>query len=354
MSRLPSALVSPSTLLAGTLMIALAACRDASVGPSAVAVGTSPSANVLSIGDLRRAVPGTPCKAGPYREFDFWLGEWSVTSGGAFGGTNDVTSELDGCLVAEHWGDVGQVKGWSMNTYDRSTGLWYQHWVDEFGLNLVLSGGLEGGSMKISGPRRLLSGAILIERIVYTPLPGGQMRQFWDVSSDGGATFAVSFDGLYTPAPGVVPPPAPGTSSCAGPAYRSADFLLGEWRVQATNGLDIGRSSITAELSRCLVLEELSTPKGYHAQAFLSFARGSATWSRTYMDSEGQRIFLQGAPAAGGLVLNGTAALPNGERVMTRVTWTETAAGTLEQLWEVSRDGGASWKVDQTLVYVPA
>jgi hypothetical protein len=52
--------------------------------------------------------------------------------------------------------------------------------------------------------------------------------------------------------------------------------------------------------------------------------------------------------------MTGTVALENGERVMTRVTWAKTAAGSLEQTWEVSRDNGATWSFDQKLVYVPA
>jgi hypothetical protein len=355
MTRLLFASALPSTVLASALAITLGACGDASTMPTAARVVSAPSSNVLSIGDLRRAVPNTPCVTGAYRQFDFWLGEWFVTTGGVFDGTNNVTSELDGCLVFEHWAGAGAAKGWSMNTYDQSTGLWYQHWVDESGLNLVLSGGLQDGTMVLSGPRRTASGVTVTERIAYTPLPGGQMRQFWQESLDGGATFPfVAFDGLYDPRPGVVPPAGAGTASCAGPNYRAADFMLGEWRVEAANGLDLGHSSITAELSRCLVFEQFSTPKGYRATAFLSFARGSATWSRTYMDAEGGRIFLQGTPLAGGLALSGTVALPDGNRVMVRITWTKTTSGSVEQVWDVSRDGGASWSFDQKLVYVPA
>lgn len=349
MTRVSFAL-APSSLFAGAFAIVLNACHDTSAPLTAVKpVSSPPSANVLSIGDLRRAVPHTPCTAPQYRQFDFWLGEWYVTTGGAFDGTNNVTSELDGCLVAEHWTDAGQVKGWSMNTYDRATGLWYQHWVDESGLNLVLSGGLEGSDMVISGPRRTAAGATLIERIRYTPLPGGQMRQFWDRSVDGGTTFNPIFDGHYVPQPGVVPPPAPGTASCAGPGYHGADFLVGEWRVDAANGLELGHSSITRELSNCLLLEQFATPKGNRAKAFLSFGRATATWTRTYMDSEGQRIFSRGTVAGGSLVLTGA-----NEGTLTRITWTKMESGRLEQVWDVSNDGGTTWSFDQKLVYVPA
>jgi len=37
-----------------------------------------------------------------------------------------------------------------------------------------------------------------IDRITWEPLPGGDVRQLWEQSSDGGATWTVAFDGRYT------------------------------------------------------------------------------------------------------------------------------------------------------------
>lgn len=351
MPRPTSALVSPIAL-ASTLVLAVSACSDAPTAPVAARVATAPAASVLSIGDLRRAHPQTPCNTAAYRQFDFWLGEWNVTTDGTFDGANNVTSELDGCLVAEHWGDAGEVKGWSLNSYDKTTGLWYQHWVDEFGVNLILSGGLENGTMVLEGTRPRLVGGFFFDRVSYTPLPGNHLRQVWDQGLNNGPT-SVIFDGLYESQPGIIPPPAPGTTSCAGPNYRGADFMLGEWRVEAQNGLDLGHSSITAELSGCLVLEQFTTPKGYRAKSFLSYARGAAMWQRTYLDTEANRLFTTGTVVNGSLVMTGSVELPNGDRALTRVTWTKTAAGQLEQTYEISRNDGASWSVDQALIYVP-
>jgi len=337
-------LASRTAALGSVLVLILAACSDAPTAARAIRPEVS-SGNVLSIGDLRRAYPGTPCAAPKYHEFDFWLGTSSVTTDDTFDGTNDVTSELDGCLVAEHWNDAGEIAGWSLNSYDRSTGQWYQHWVDEGGVNLILAGGLTNGSMVLVGSRPRLAGGVLFDRVTYTPLANGQMRQLWEQSLDNGVTWpSVPFDGVYTFQP-VVPPPAPGTASCAGPAYHTADFLLGEWRVEAANGLELGHSSITAELSTCLVMEQFSTPKGYRAKAFLSYQRASAKWLRTYIDTEASRIFVTGTAANNVLVMTSAT---------TRITWTKVASGSIEQMWETSRDGGATWSFDEKLVYVPA
>jgi hypothetical protein len=35
------------------------------------------------------------------------------------------------------------------------------------------------------------------QRITWTPLGGGRVRQLWESSTDGGKTWSVAFDGLY-------------------------------------------------------------------------------------------------------------------------------------------------------------
>jgi hypothetical protein len=35
--------------------------------------------------------------------------------------------------------------------------------------------------------------------MTFSKLPGGKVRQLWEASSDGGASWAVSFDGTYVP-----------------------------------------------------------------------------------------------------------------------------------------------------------
>ena len=74
---------------------------------------------------------------------------------------------------------------------------WRQCWVDAKGGSLNLLGGLEGASMVLRGTTEGPRGRVL-ERITWTPLPDGRVRQLWEQSPDGGATWTVSFDGYYT------------------------------------------------------------------------------------------------------------------------------------------------------------
>ena len=71
-------------------------------------------------------------------------------------------------------------------------------WVDDSGSLLTLEGGLVGASMALSGGKTASGGARTIERITWTPNRNGQVRQLWESSPDGGKTWTVQFDGLYT------------------------------------------------------------------------------------------------------------------------------------------------------------
>ncbi len=113
----------------------------------------SPGTTVPVYG-LARAGSGRPCEARAYRGFDFWVGKWEVFDNGGAGGLvgwNDVTSEVEGCAVEEHWTDVQGGRGRSLNTYDAATGQWNQLWMDATGGPLLLAGAAGRRSMVLEG-----------------------------------------------------------------------------------------------------------------------------------------------------------------------------------------------------------
>jgi len=115
--------------------------------------------------------PPKACAAPEFRQFDFWLGDWKVTDpNGNVAGTNLITLEMDGCVLHEHWVGSKGGNGESFNIYDGATKQWHQTWVDNGGTLLSLIGGIVDG----------------------------RVRQTWTVSSDGGKTWATSFDGYYS------------------------------------------------------------------------------------------------------------------------------------------------------------
>jgi hypothetical protein len=145
------------------------------------------------------APPPKPCSAPENRQFDFWSGSWTVTdpTGKAVVGTNDITVELGGCVLHEHWKGAKGGVGESFNIYDAASKRWHQTWVDASGSLVVLNGGIVDGKMVLEGPGYGAKGEPATNRISWEKLPDGRVRQLWTVSTDGGKSWTTSFDGYY-------------------------------------------------------------------------------------------------------------------------------------------------------------
>jgi hypothetical protein len=141
-----------------------------------------------------------PCAAAEHRQFDFWLGDWEVRGPtGQVVGHNRVTSVLGGCAIREEWTSAdGRSIGTSLNAYDPRSKRWHQSWVDNSASRLDLVGGLVGGAMVLEQrTRRAPTDPEDVQRITWTPMPEGRVRQHWQASTDGGATWTTAFDGVY-------------------------------------------------------------------------------------------------------------------------------------------------------------
>lgn len=140
-----------------------------------------------------------PCAAPTHRQFDFWIGDWTVsrTDNGEFAGENRIEPVLDGCALQESWTGAKGYRGNSYNAYDATRGVWHQTWVDSSGGLLLLEGKLEAGKMVLEGQQRQADGKSVLNRITWTPRDDGTVRQRWDSTADGGKTWQVQFDGIY-------------------------------------------------------------------------------------------------------------------------------------------------------------
>jgi hypothetical protein len=139
-----------------------------------------------------------PCSSAHARDFGFWVGAWEVTANEKVAGNNTITTILDGCVLLEEYSAASSAyTGKSFNYYDDADGKWHQVWVDNSGLRLHLSGGFADGRMVMSGERKQGDDTI-VDRITWHNNDDGTVRQVWDVSKDGGASWNPVFDGLYT------------------------------------------------------------------------------------------------------------------------------------------------------------
>ena len=144
------------------------------------------------------AAQGAPrCGGDEYRQMDFWVGSWEVLGpDGSVMGRSRVTPILEQCAIQEEWSG-GDVRGTSLNMYDKPTGTWRQMWVDNFGVVLRMEGTWSNGRMVLTGDRVGSDGVTRKLRVTLSPETDGTVRQLQERSEDGGETWAVIFDGRY-------------------------------------------------------------------------------------------------------------------------------------------------------------
>ncbi|HSR68843.1 MAG TPA: hypothetical protein VLU25_12975 [Acidobacteriota bacterium] len=130
-------------------------------------------------------------------QFDFWIGEWEVTSGGKLAGHNSIQPVNSGCALLERWKGARGGEGSSFNFYNPRKQKWQQFWVWQNGTTLELEGGFGDGKMILSGTGRTPDGKTVTERVTWHDNEDGSVRQHWERSSDDGETWTTVFDGLY-------------------------------------------------------------------------------------------------------------------------------------------------------------
>jgi tetratricopeptide (TPR) repeat protein len=143
-----------------------------------------------------------PCDDPEFRQFDFWLGDWDVSSApnGLPAGTSHISREMSGCVVWENWTSAGSPYfGKSYNTYNVGLKRWEQYWVDNAAGNIFFYGNLKDNTMDywaddVPQP----TGGMLRRHLQFTPLGPDKVRQFSQGSTDGGKTWQVQYDLIYT------------------------------------------------------------------------------------------------------------------------------------------------------------
>lgn len=87
----------------------------------------------------------------------------------------------------------------SLTTYDAARDVWHQTLMDNQGLLLLLEGGYEGDAMVMQGETPNENGPATLNRITWSRIgtSGARGRKHWEISSDGGRSWATSFDGHY-------------------------------------------------------------------------------------------------------------------------------------------------------------
>lgn len=130
-----------------------------------------------------------------YHDFDFWIGSWNVYKYGTdtMVGLSEIKPILNHRTIEENYrGWQNPYRGTSNNIYNASKKRWEQYWVDNSGLALHITGGLEDGKMILSSCDNKNC-----NKIIWTPEKDKTVRQEWLLSNDDGLTWTKVFDGHY-------------------------------------------------------------------------------------------------------------------------------------------------------------
>ncbi|HEX6898869.1 MAG TPA: hypothetical protein VF789_04115 [Thermoanaerobaculia bacterium] len=175
--------------------LSLAVTAGAQQAPAPPAAPPSPSPQA------QPAAPPPPpprCEGPEYRQFDFWLGSWTVLNPKDLpAGLSEITRVSSGCAIQEKWQGTMGGDGSSLSYFSRGDKSWHQVWVGPDGMVLHLKGGLQDGAMVLAGDDRQTPQGVVRDRIRWTPQPDGMVLQEWESSKDGGKTWQKSFSGRY-------------------------------------------------------------------------------------------------------------------------------------------------------------
>ena len=135
-----------------------------------------------------------------FHEFDFWLGEWYVYNKGddTIRAESIIQSVIDSFAIQENYQVLGNpYQGKSFNKYNPQKDQWEQFWVDNSGLSLFITGGLDEKGRMVMGNETIDSvGHKTWNEISWELLPDNSVNQIWKTKVEGGA-WRILFDGIY-------------------------------------------------------------------------------------------------------------------------------------------------------------
>jgi len=153
------------------------------------------------------------------------------------------------------------------------------------------------------------------------------------------------------------PPPPPvatnPTPPCAAEEYQAFDFWVGDWDVTVNGGdQQVATSRIEKLANGCAIRETWMPLQGGGGTSISTRDPDSGTWHQLWVGSVPGRVFFEGGPVDGNMVLTGYWGTDNdGVAQLIRMTYTAREDGTVRQHGEVSTDHGASWSDAFDFIY---
>lgn len=148
----------------------------------------------------RTANPPTE-RAAEEKQFDFWIGDWDLTTKMAtttgnkeiqtFHAKNSIRFIMDGKVIQENFDGSnlpGKLKGMSVSVYNKNLRKWEQTWVDNQGSYIDVAGEFKDGKMTLSRHVKR-NGKNYIARMIFENIKPDSFDWNWERSSDEGRTW---------------------------------------------------------------------------------------------------------------------------------------------------------------------
>lgn len=150
----------------------------------------------------QQPAPPQPCDRPEQKQFDFWVGDWDLTSSGSKPGEvihnhNTIKRILSNCIVQENFvggnaiAQAPQFLGTSVSVFDVASEKWKQTWVDNQGSYLDFTGEFKENQMILSREAVGPDGAKVLQRMVWKNITPSEFDWSWERSKDKGQTWEV-------------------------------------------------------------------------------------------------------------------------------------------------------------------
>jgi hypothetical protein len=135
------------------------------------------------------------------------------------------------------------------------------------------------------------------------------------------------------------------------PGSDAMDFWLGEWDVFVAPHERAGFDRVEKVVAGGAIVESWTDADGSEGKGFFYFQPATGTWKQVWVQPGGYVKEKLSAPVENGLRFTGKVMLPDGREFPDRTTLTKNPDGSVHQVIEHSKDGGATWTVSFDAVY---
>jgi hypothetical protein len=141
---------------------------------------------------------------------------------------------------------------------------------------------------------------------------------------------------------------------CNSPESKQLDFWLGEWELSFIEDGKPGKSRnrVTKILDGCAVLEEFSGAPGtkLDGRSVSTFNRATGQWKQAWVDNTASFLDFSGGLVDDQMVFWRKFRRGDAE-IWQRMVFQDVKRDSLKWLWQLSNDGGTTWKTNWEIDY---